>query len=178
MGRWVTRDPIGYDAGDMNLYQYVGGMPLVGLDPDGEKCRLFATTGGKVNTRVMAWVKWTPPKAGIGSPPSGTTVQFRCLKQQDMTDHCKCDGIFCNFYFTEEGWTQNQIGTKTVTAAQNALFTCKKFITLPGQASKLGGFSLCSITKADEQRLHALVCGSSTTWGVPFATGRKTPPCK
>jgi len=31
----VNRDPIGYDGGTLNLYEYVNGMPLVGLDPYG-----------------------------------------------------------------------------------------------------------------------------------------------
>ena len=34
LGRWLTRDPIGYAAG-VNLYAYVGGEPVVGLDPLG-----------------------------------------------------------------------------------------------------------------------------------------------
>ena len=34
LGRWVNRDPIGYVDG-YNLYEYVNGMPLVGLDPSG-----------------------------------------------------------------------------------------------------------------------------------------------
>ena len=36
LGRWVSRDPIGYEAGDLNLYGYVGGMPLTNSDPFGE----------------------------------------------------------------------------------------------------------------------------------------------
>ncbi|WP_218932090.1 RHS repeat-associated core domain-containing protein [Adhaeretor mobilis] len=35
LGRWVNRDPIGYDGGTLNLYEYVGGMPLMMLDPNG-----------------------------------------------------------------------------------------------------------------------------------------------
>jgi RHS repeat-associated protein len=32
--RWINRDPIGY-AGDVNLYAFVGGNPVMGADPDG-----------------------------------------------------------------------------------------------------------------------------------------------
>ena len=35
LGQFVSRDPIGYWAGDGNLYRYVGGSPMVFVDPSG-----------------------------------------------------------------------------------------------------------------------------------------------
>ncbi len=35
LGRWLTRDPIGYQGG-VNLYEYVGGGAVSALDPDGQ----------------------------------------------------------------------------------------------------------------------------------------------
>lgn len=35
LGRFVTNDPIGYSAGDVNLYRFVGNSPGVGVDPSG-----------------------------------------------------------------------------------------------------------------------------------------------
>jgi RHS repeat-associated protein len=35
LGRWLTRDPIGYDGGGPNLYEYVLGAPIDALDPVG-----------------------------------------------------------------------------------------------------------------------------------------------
>jgi RHS repeat-associated protein len=35
LGRFISRDPIGYDAGDINLYRFVGNNPYGGLDPMG-----------------------------------------------------------------------------------------------------------------------------------------------
>jgi len=35
LGRWVSRDPIGYGGGDPNLYGYVGGTVTGMVDPIG-----------------------------------------------------------------------------------------------------------------------------------------------
>ena len=35
LGRWLTRDPIGYHGGSMNLYEYVNSMPSRFVDPLG-----------------------------------------------------------------------------------------------------------------------------------------------
>ena len=35
LGRWLQCDPIGY-AGGVNLYEYVGGRAVMGLDPEGK----------------------------------------------------------------------------------------------------------------------------------------------
>jgi RHS repeat-associated protein len=40
-GRWTTRDPSGFSAGDSNLYRYVGNGPTNGSDPSGLDIRLY-----------------------------------------------------------------------------------------------------------------------------------------
>lgn len=35
IGRWTSQDPIGFEAGDANLYRYVGNGPTNGVDPSG-----------------------------------------------------------------------------------------------------------------------------------------------
>jgi RHS repeat-associated protein len=35
LASWFTRDPIGYDAGDVNLYRYCANVPMAQLDPLG-----------------------------------------------------------------------------------------------------------------------------------------------
>jgi|JI10StandDraft_1071094.scaffolds.fasta_scaffold545753_3 RHS repeat-associated protein len=35
IGRWATKDPIGFAGGDTNLYAYVGGDPMSYIDPSG-----------------------------------------------------------------------------------------------------------------------------------------------
>jgi RHS repeat-associated protein len=37
-GRWMSEDPLGYAAGDANLYRYVGNNPVNDSDPSGLKC--------------------------------------------------------------------------------------------------------------------------------------------
>src|SRR5262249_43524032 len=35
VGRWLTQDPLGFDAGDSNLYRYVHNQAVLALDPSG-----------------------------------------------------------------------------------------------------------------------------------------------
>ena len=37
LGRWVNRDPIGYEGSQWNLYEYVGGRPSTLADPNGQQ---------------------------------------------------------------------------------------------------------------------------------------------
>ena len=35
VGRWISEDPIGFAAGDANVYRYVGNIPATYTDPNG-----------------------------------------------------------------------------------------------------------------------------------------------
>jgi RHS repeat-associated protein len=35
VGRWISQDPMGFDAGDSNLYRYVENAPTIATDPSG-----------------------------------------------------------------------------------------------------------------------------------------------
>jgi RHS repeat-associated protein len=37
VGRWVEKDPIGFEGGTTGLYEYVGGRPLDATDPGGQR---------------------------------------------------------------------------------------------------------------------------------------------
>jgi len=58
-GRWISQDPIGFAAGDANLYRYVGNGPNNATDPSGltEKTPegLPRGTGGH---HVVPWSRW------------------------------------------------------------------------------------------------------------------------
>jgi len=49
LGRFVSRDPIGYEAGDVSLYRYVFNCPIGNLDPSGGEA-VDPTGGGGTNT--------------------------------------------------------------------------------------------------------------------------------
>ena len=46
LGRWTTRDPIGFGGGDVNLYGYVGGDPINLTDPGGQDIRVCRASTG------------------------------------------------------------------------------------------------------------------------------------
>ncbi|HZZ79558.1 MAG TPA: RHS repeat-associated core domain-containing protein [Gemmataceae bacterium] len=45
-GRWISQDPLGFDAGDSNLYRYVNNRPTVGADPSGLSSLVIDSFGG------------------------------------------------------------------------------------------------------------------------------------
>jgi RHS repeat-associated protein len=51
LGRWVSRDPIGYDGGTLNLYEYVGGRPITHSDPSGKRIYCIG-----LSAFVAAWL--------------------------------------------------------------------------------------------------------------------------
>ncbi|UUO05343.1 hypothetical protein M4951_18415 [Blastopirellula sp. J2-11] len=51
LGRWISQDPIGFAAGDENLYRYVGNIPTNATDPSGlERITKTAVSKSYINT--------------------------------------------------------------------------------------------------------------------------------
>ena len=83
IGRWTTKDPIGFNGGDTNLYAYVGGDPMSRIDPHG----LFAfeiggTLGGflgggfgvggaAAGSGAISFNNSNPSKVEVGTTLSG-----------------------------------------------------------------------------------------------------------
>jgi uncharacterized protein RhaS with RHS repeats len=41
IGKWISQDPLGFEAGDSNLYRYVNNRPMDAVDPSGKEIRLY-----------------------------------------------------------------------------------------------------------------------------------------
>lgn len=55
LGRFLQTDPIGFDAGDMNLFRYCGDDPVNGTDPFGLENEVFSSLEGAIQkARVYA----------------------------------------------------------------------------------------------------------------------------
>jgi RHS repeat-associated protein len=62
LGRFVSRDPIGYEGGDVNVYRYIGSNPSIRTDPEGKdygECKMFDTIckrkGSSGSTLACIW---------------------------------------------------------------------------------------------------------------------------
>jgi RHS repeat-associated protein len=67
IGRFISKDPIGFLGGDLNLYAYVQNNPINWVDPEGELPRaiwgVIVIGGGFVIWAINEWYEIThPPK--------------------------------------------------------------------------------------------------------------------
>ena len=82
LGRFMSEDPIGFAAGDYNLYRYCGNDPIDRVDPDGLADR---TTGGP----LLAWGPWQWAMAemrGFSFAELGADVRAANAASSDQTD--------------------------------------------------------------------------------------------
>ena len=69
-GRFMQREPLDYDTGDNNLYEYVGGRPTFAVDPIGQcSISICATVAGlpllfrpEIGTHVSGQMSYTEPR--------------------------------------------------------------------------------------------------------------------
>jgi len=74
VGRWTAKDPIGFEGGDVNLFGYVFGDPLNGVDSSGldvYKCEAVADVPFNPLRWTHAWIKTDTVEAGMGPADGG-----------------------------------------------------------------------------------------------------------
>jgi len=64
LGRFVSRDPISYEAGDFNVYRYCGNNPLTRTDPKG----LVPWIWIHIGVEAFIYATWYGNYCGPGSP--------------------------------------------------------------------------------------------------------------
>jgi RHS repeat-associated protein len=55
LGRWMSNDPIGFDAGDVNLYRYVRNSPTAFTDPLGQQVYIVPSAPWGLHMNIVAY---------------------------------------------------------------------------------------------------------------------------
>jgi RHS repeat-associated protein len=69
LGRWLSNDPIGFSAGDVNTYRALTNNPILQVDPTGEIPPLLILGG-----MALGWLLFDPPPAQAPTQPGETVV--------------------------------------------------------------------------------------------------------
>jgi RHS repeat-associated protein len=91
-GQWLSKDPIGYDGGDVNLYKYVGNDPVNKIDPLGKQ-------GSKQKKQYPSFdltVKNSAPGVKFEKTIGKTTVKFITWGRPEVHIHDILPGKDCN----------------------------------------------------------------------------------
>ncbi|MHB1038490.1 MAG: RHS repeat-associated core domain-containing protein, partial [Pirellulales bacterium] len=106
VGRWLSEDPIGFDAGDANLSRYCGNGPMIQTDPDGEH-------PGPPNHVHPAWL--VPPSVKypvVGAPnePYRPVLCFPPKAPSAPILNCNAQRLLDRYkFFKSLGLTDNQM---------------------------------------------------------------------
>jgi RHS repeat-associated protein len=77
VGRWLSEDPIGFTAGDVNLYRYVGNGPVNGTDPSG--LQTYPLPAGPGGSPIGQPWPGSPKPSPWPSGPSGPSLYCHYL---------------------------------------------------------------------------------------------------
>ncbi len=129
LGKWVSRDPIGFEGGDMSAYRYVASVPVTRFDPTGQ-LELVSThpelwrSGNKRDTccgRFRAlWNFEFLLRPGVGkrAPCAGWIVQkITITRKVSACDGTQLRDLFVNITYWE-AWRFNF--NKSVSVIRNA----------------------------------------------------------
>jgi len=76
MGRFISKDPIGFDGGDVNLYAYTGNNPVNRKDPSG-----------------LAWYRYGNWCGSGGSGTPTNCYDSACKRHDECYDKCGIDAL-------------------------------------------------------------------------------------
>jgi RHS repeat-associated protein len=82
-GRWMSQEPLGFAAGDSNLYRYVHNIPTNLTDPSGEWVFVIAFVALLVGASTLAdpqTPSWTPPPDPLIPTAAGLAVGVKGLQ--------------------------------------------------------------------------------------------------
>jgi len=101
IGRWLTPDPIGFDAGDANLYRYVGNQTMIAIDPFGLEETKTTQLGGKP---ISLQPTWLPPfTVGDPDPKAKILGTIPILRPRDLPE--VPPSLKQNGFGTATGWS-------------------------------------------------------------------------
>ena len=144
---WIEQDPIGFDAGQSNLVQYVGNGPTNGTDPTGT--RLFVQAGplsGGLNNEYVQWLRNEPSNIGaagfegLGMKSAGSSIGLDSEYAQ-ITDGNVAEIEKGIALANSRGWTQDVERLKAMLPGSKDLYvrweaSLTGQYTLPGQSGK------------------------------------------
>lgn len=100
VGRWISQDPLGFDAGDTNLVRYVGNSATLSIDPSGledpelpEGTRLLEIEGRQYAiadnwfsnlVAIPGYYIWRFTGSGPSEPINGTEAQLSLYQQAQI----------------------------------------------------------------------------------------------
>ena len=116
VGRWTSKDPLVFRAGQRNLYLYVGGDPLNGRDPSGLVVRVCFGTALTEALRASGvshqWIQTTTQSAGVlgtwwstqvESHPPGVYDDVVCYDVANVDEEC-IDAFLKQQLGQAQGW--------------------------------------------------------------------------
>jgi RHS repeat-associated protein len=105
--RFISRDPLGYDAGDINLYRFVGNNPYGGLDPMGLEEFNSINWGISFIKGVGGGVTFSQPEQSVENCPCGNNLKTVDESTVTLTGAIGYGGRFANVQFMFRGPSLN-----------------------------------------------------------------------
>lgn len=133
--RWLTRDPIGFDGGDWNLYRYVGSEPTTNTDPGGLQRHNYVCGSTTTGSMSPGWLCVSPPNALPG--------QCHCCMQVGEYGPDQCYGDCQNAFGCPNGGHPPHRPNPPLTCALIRAFGCARLCQVVGPEFYLECLDTC-----------------------------------